>query len=171
MQYKNKTTGEISNDNGKHTWPDGTKTLGKLSAQTLQWRLDRGMYEIVNTTSDTPAEDVWDDVTGNVTVTSVVAEPEPETIPDNVVNSAINLQMEIGRINATYGLSLGVGSGYDETFAQLLNNDSISEVTRVLEYDRLTNRYNEYAYHYQKWQGSGDPWEGLAEVAASLQNQ
>jgi hypothetical protein len=107
----------------------------------------------------------------SVYVAPPAPEPEPEPIPDTVINSAVNLQTEIGRVNATYGLTLGVGSGYDETLAQLLNNESISEITRVLEYDRLTNRYNEYAYHYQRWHGGGDPWEGLADVAEALQNQ
>jgi len=172
MQYKNKLTGEITNDNGKHEWTDGTCTTGKLSEFPIDWRVARNMYEVVNVTAEAPTDDVWDDEAGTITITRVIAPPvEPEPIPETVINSAINLQTEIGRVNATYNLTLGIGSGYDETFAQLLNNDSISEITRVLEYDRLTNRYNEYAYHYQRWQGGGDPWEGLAEVAESLQNQ
>jgi hypothetical protein len=91
------------------------------------------------------------------------AMPKPE-----VVDAAMQLYEEIGRINATYKINLGVGSGYNATLNDVLKNSAIPVELRSLEYNILTNRFDQYAYRFGKWRENADAWAALAELAALI---
>jgi hypothetical protein len=98
-------------------------------------------------------------------------EPTPEPPKPEVVEAAMQLYEEIGRINATYKINLGIGSGYNATLNDVLKNPSIPVELRSLEYNILTNRFDQYAYRFGQWRENADAWAALAELAALILQQ
>jgi hypothetical protein len=94
------------------------------------------------------------------------AMPKPE-----VVEAAMQLYEEIGRINATYKINLGIGSGYNATLNDVLKNPSIPVELRSLDYNILTNRFDQYAYRFGQWRENADAWAALADLAAMILQQ
>ncbi len=94
------------------------------------------------------------------------AMPKPE-----VVEAAMQLYEEIGRINATYKINLGIGSGYNATLNDVLKNPAIPVELRSLEYNILTNRFDQYAYRFGQWRENADAWAALADLAAQILQQ
>lgn len=146
--------------------PDGRPWQGYLHALNTERRVGIGWYVVAEVEAAEPAETVYNDAAGVATVTRVVkpaAEPEPPK--PEVVEAAMQLYEEIGRINATYKINLGVGSGYNATLNDVLKNPAIPVELRSLEYNILTNRFDQYAYRFGQWRENADAWAALAELA------